>query len=75
MATDKIGEEIAKLVGAIVIIALAVLLLIFGPLITIWSWNQLFGDIHMIQFTFTNWLAVVGLGMFFRGVKLERKSK
>jgi hypothetical protein len=45
-----------------------------GPLLAIWSWNELFGDIKTIEYTFWNWLAVAFLGLFFRGVKIERKK-
>ena len=61
-----------KVAAAIGLIGLAAIILIFGPLATIWSWNQLFGDIKMIEYSFWNWLAVIALGMFFKGVKIER---
>jgi hypothetical protein len=51
-----------------------VIIIIFGPLATIWSWNQLFGDIKMLDYNFWNWLAVITLGMFFNGVKIERSK-
>ena len=61
-----------KVAAAIGLIGLAAIILIFGPLATTWSWNQLFGDIKMIEYSFWNWLAVIALGMFSKGVKIER---
>lgn len=61
-----------KVAAAIGLIGLAAIILIFGPLAAIWSWNQLFGDIKMMDYNFWNWLAVVVMGTFFRGVKIER---
>ena len=63
-----------KIMAAIGLFALGVIIIIFGPLATIWSWNQLFGDIKMLDYNFWNWLAVIALGMFFKGVKIERSK-
>lgn len=57
-----------KALAAFGIIALAIIILIFGPLFSIWSWNQLFGDLKTLDYTFWNWLAVIGMGMFFKHV-------
>ena len=65
------GEKIMAVTG---LFALGVIIIIFGPLATIWSWNQLFGDIKMLDYNFWNWLAVITLGMFFKGVKIERSK-
>lgn len=54
--------------GILVIIALL-------PVAFIWGWNQLFGVIYPIEYTFWNWLAVSALGVFFRGVKIEGMKK
>ena len=61
-----------KTMAAIGLIGLAAIIIIFGPLATIWSWNQLFGDIKMLDYNFWNWLAVVALGLFFRPMRIER---
>lgn len=61
-----------KIMAAIGLLGLAAILIIFGPLATIWSWNQLFGNIKMIEYSFWNWLAVAVLGLFFRPVRIER---
>lgn len=61
-----------KTMAAVGLLGLAAITLIFGPLATIWSWNQLFGDIKMLNYNFWNWLAVVVLGVFFKGAKIER---
>jgi hypothetical protein len=46
---------------AIFLIVLAVLLIVFGPLITIWSLNTLFG--LGIAYTFWTWLATAWLSL------------
>lgn len=61
-----------KVMAGIGLIALGMIIIIFGPLATIWSWNQLFGDIKMLDYNFWNWLAVVALGLFFKSTKIER---
>jgi hypothetical protein len=61
-----------KIMAGIGLIGLGVIISIFVPLATIWSWNQLFGDIKMLEYSFWNWLAVIVIGMFFRGVKIEK---
>jgi len=63
---------IAGLVGAGV---LAAFLLIIGPFLTIWAWNELFGSLHQIEFTFWTWLAVIILGGFFRANVSNNKAK
>ena len=45
---------------------LVALLLIFGPLATIWALNTLF-PVLAIEYTFSTWLATILLGMFLRG--------
>lgn len=43
---------------ALIIIALVVLLVVFGPLATIWAMNTLFPAL-VIPYTFETWVAVV----------------
>lgn len=62
----------AALAGSVALIVLAFILVIVGPLITMWGWNQLFGDIKYLEYTFTNWLGVLIMGVFFRGIKIEK---
>lgn len=64
----------AALAGGIALITLTLILVIVGPLITLWGWNQLFGDIKYLEYSFENWLAVGLMGIFFRGVKIERSK-
>ena len=64
----------AALAGSVALIVLAFILVIVGPLITMWGWNQLFGDIKYLEYTFTNWLSVLIMGAFFRGIKIERSK-
>jgi hypothetical protein len=48
------------------LVIVAILLLIFGPFVTIWSLNTLFPALA-IPYTFSTWLAVIWLGMAVRG--------
>ena len=61
-----------KIMAGAGLIGFGVIIIIFGPLATIWSWNQLFGDIKMLEYSFWNWLAVIVMGMFFHGAKIEK---
>ena len=54
------------------IVAVAVLLLIFGPLLTIWSINTLFG--LAIPFTLKTWVAALFLSGVVGGSKVNFKS-
>ena len=47
------------------IVALAILIVIIGPITTIWAWNTLFPQLP-IALTFETWTAVLLLGFFFR---------
>lgn len=62
----------AALAGGAALIVLALILVIVGPLITLWGWNQLFGDIKYLEYSFINWLSVLIMGVFFRGIKIEK---
>ena len=67
-------DKNAALAGGIALIVLSIILVIVVPLITLWGWNQLFGDIKYLEYTFTNWLSVLIMGAFFRGIKIERSK-
>ena len=55
-------------------LVLIVIIVIFGPLLSIWALNTLF-PVLAIQFTFWTWCAVVVLGTFFRAnVSVKRKD-
>lgn len=56
----KISTDGYTAVGVIVILILAILLLVGGPLAIIWSLNTLF-PVVAIPYTFWHWLAVVVL--------------
>lgn len=58
-------------VQALMLILLAVLLVIFGPLAIIWSLNTLFA--LAIPYTFWTWLAVVVLNLTWASKSLARK--
>jgi uncharacterized BrkB/YihY/UPF0761 family membrane protein len=67
--------ELSKSLGIVGIVILVALLVIVGPIATIWAWNELFGAVHTIELTFNSWCAVVILGMFFTGSSLNYRSK
>jgi len=56
------------------VVALVILLLIFGPLLTIWSLNTLFPALA-IPYTMETWAAIVLMGMWVRGTVDFRKNK
>ena len=56
------------------LVALVILLLIFGPLLTIWSLNTLFPALA-IPYTMETWAAIVLMGMWVRGTVDFRKNK
>lgn len=46
--------------GVLMIAGVAILVLLLvaiGPLALIWSWNTLFGSLHLIPYTIWTWLA------------------
>ena len=54
-----------KLITGVFLIVLIVLLIIIGPLATIWALNTLFPALA-IPYEFTTWLAVIVLGSALR---------
>jgi hypothetical protein len=65
----------SETLGIIGIAVLVALLVVIGPIVTIWAWNTLFGAVHTIELTFNTWLAVAVLGMYFTGSGLTYRSK
>jgi hypothetical protein len=63
-----------KLAAAVGLITFGVTFIVAIPLISMWGWNHLFGDIKTIEYSFSNWFAVVALGMFFRGVNFSKNK-
>ena len=55
------------------ILAFAILLIVIGPLLTIWALNTLF-PILAIPYSLDTWAAAVLLGMFVRGERLVSTS-
>jgi hypothetical protein len=55
-----------KTFGVLAIVALVILLVVFGPFFTIWSINTLF-PVLAIPYTFETWCAVILLGLFLKG--------
>ena len=56
--------------GAVVAFLLLIALM---PLAVIWGWNQLFGALHTIEYTFWTWLGVLALGLMFNA-KVSRSK-
>lgn len=56
------------------ILAFAILLIIVGPLLTIWALNTLF-PVLAIPYSLETWAAVILVGMFIRGERLVSASK
>ena len=56
------------------VVALVILLLIFGPLLTIWALNTLFPALAIV-YTWETWAAIVLLGMWVRGLVDFRGKK
>ena len=62
------------LFAIISIVALALLVVIIGPILTIWSANTLFPSLN-IPYTLETWCAVIILGAFFRAnVSVKKKD-
>ena len=51
----------------IIILVIAILAVIFGPFITLWSLNTLF-PVLAIPYTFETWLAVIAFHATIRGI-------
>lgn len=64
-STQMNTDVAAKITTAVIAFAALVALVALIPFAVIWGWNQLFGAMHTIEFTFWNWLAVIALGLFF----------
>ena len=61
--------------SAVAVVILLLVGIVFGPWIVIWAWNTLFGTLHLIDYTFWTWLAVLILGVFISpNVKVTRKD-
>ena len=54
------------------LLALAVFLVIIGPLATIWALNTLF-PVLAIPYTFDTWVAMLLVGGVFRGASITNK--
>lgn len=55
----------SKVIGLLGIIGMIIILIVIGPLATIWAVNTLF-PVVAIAYTFDTWVAVVILGAFLR---------
>jgi uncharacterized membrane protein len=60
---------------AVVLGLVLIAVIVCGPFFVIWAWNTLFGAMHLIDYTFWTWLAVLIIGVFLSpNVKIARKS-
>ncbi len=65
----------SNIIKLILVIALIVLLVAIGPLAFIWAWNTLFGSVHVIEYTFSTWLAAaVVMAALSPNVKISKKD-
>ena len=67
--------KFTETLGVVGLVVLMILLIIVGPVVTIWAWNTLFGAVHPIVLNFNTWLAVAVLGMYFSGSSFNYRSK
>ncbi len=59
----------------VVLVLVLLAAVVLGPWIVIWAWNTLFGTVHMIDYTFWTWLAVLIMGVFLSpNVKVSKKD-
>ena len=54
-----------KLIGALGLIALVVVVIAIGPLVTLWAFNTLFPALAL-AYSLETWVAVVIIGAFLR---------
>ena len=54
-----------KGLGVLIVIAIVVALIIFGPLLTIWALNTLF-PVLAIPYTLKTWFAIIVVGGLFK---------
>jgi hypothetical protein len=69
----KITNRKNEYMAILGLVVLVVLLIVLGPLATIWAINTLF-PIVAIPYTFWNWLAVIVLGAFLRANVTVKKD-
>ena len=65
------NDAVVTAIKGVFVLALAIILLVIGPLFAIWSWNHLFGEFKTFAYDFGNWAAVIGIGTVFRGISLK----
>lgn len=59
----------------VVLVLVLLAAVILGPWIVIWAWNTLFGTVHLIDYTFWTWLAVLIIGVFLSpNARVSRKD-
>ncbi len=65
----------SNVIKLILVVGVIVLLIAIGPLAFIWAWNTLFGSVHVIEYTFSTWLAAaVIMAALSPNVKISKKD-
>lgn len=67
-------DKSTQVMAAVGLLGLTLILIIFAPLFALWGWNQLFGDIKTLEYSFWNWLAVIGLSAVFKNFAVSRNK-
>jgi len=63
-----------KNIGIFAFVVVVIIGVLLGPWAVVWAWNELFGPIYTVPYTFQTWLAVLVLGVFIRSdVKVTKK--
>ena len=65
--------EAGKVVAVLFVVVTVLFLIVFGPFITIWSLNLLFG--LEIEYSFKTWAAVIWLTTILNGIKIGLKRQ
>lgn len=65
--------DAGKVVAVLFVILTVLFLIVFGPFITIWSLNLLFG--LEIEYSFKTWAAVVWLTTVLNGIKIGLRKQ
>ena len=66
---------VSEAIAVVLTIVFAIALIVFFPLMVIWSANTLFPTVLAIPYNFYNWAAVLILGIYIRGVGKTAKGK
>lgn len=65
--------EAGKVAAVVFVVLTVIFLVVFGPFITVWSLNTLFG--LEIDYSFKTWAAVIWLTTVLNGIKIGLKRQ